>query len=284
MRIEGLSTANPDNKFTYNGKELEDDHGLNWYHYGARFYDAQIGRWHVVDPVDQFVSPYVFVHNDPVNAIDRDGSFDPSTHAQITVKVMEKFGYSADAAAYAGKANAWQDHRQLPNSLHSMSNPFQDRGKAVAASQQVLAFRLNKAVTSLEQGKYADALSELGRGQHTIQDAVRHDFMSPIDHFLIDTRYSGAMRVTLGAINIIKDFFPDEGELAKAMAQTEQFMKDFESAVRERLGDEANAALEALRNYKPEPSEQTRIFNGRTDAFEVTTAGPPTPTPDTYQP
>jgi hypothetical protein len=87
----------------------------------------------------------------------------------------------------------------------------------------------------------------------------------------------------LGAINIIKDFFPDEGELAKAMAQTDQFMKDFESAVRERLGDKAEDALQALKNFKPEPSENIRVFNARTDAFEVKTAGSPKPTEDTYQ-
>jgi RHS repeat-associated protein len=74
MRIEGLSTSNPDNKFTYNGKELEDDHGLNWYHYGARFYDAQIGRWHVADPIDEYSSPYAFVGNRPTIAIDPDGA------------------------------------------------------------------------------------------------------------------------------------------------------------------------------------------------------------------
>ncbi len=73
MRIEGLSTSNPDNKFTYNGKELEDDHGLNWYHYGARFYDAQIGRWHVVDPVDELSSPYLYGKNSPTKFIDPDG-------------------------------------------------------------------------------------------------------------------------------------------------------------------------------------------------------------------
>jgi RHS repeat-associated protein len=73
MRIEGLSTSSPDNKFTYNGKELEDDDGLNWYHYGARFYDAQIGRWHVVDPIDEFNSPYTYVGNDPINLYDPDG-------------------------------------------------------------------------------------------------------------------------------------------------------------------------------------------------------------------
>jgi RHS repeat-associated protein len=73
MRIEGLSTSTPDNKFTYNGKELEDDHGLNWYHYGARFYDPQVGRWWVGDPLDEYFSIYVYVANNPIRKVDPDG-------------------------------------------------------------------------------------------------------------------------------------------------------------------------------------------------------------------
>lgn len=57
MRIEGLGTQN-DNKFLVNGKELTDDFGLNWYEYGWCTYDAQLGRWHQVDPMDEFHSPY----------------------------------------------------------------------------------------------------------------------------------------------------------------------------------------------------------------------------------
>ena len=34
-----------ENTFTYNGKELEDEFGLDWYHYGWRFYDPAAGRW-----------------------------------------------------------------------------------------------------------------------------------------------------------------------------------------------------------------------------------------------
>jgi RHS repeat-associated protein len=73
MRIEGLSTSNPDNKFTYIGKELEDDHGLNWYHYGSRYYDPQIGRWQQIDPEDEFQTPYGYVGNNPVRSNDPDG-------------------------------------------------------------------------------------------------------------------------------------------------------------------------------------------------------------------
>ena len=63
--------------FKYNGKELDTKKGLNWYDYGARQYDATLGRWFVVDPLAEDYynwSPYVYCLNTSVNAIDPNGT------------------------------------------------------------------------------------------------------------------------------------------------------------------------------------------------------------------
>ena len=55
--------------FKYNGKELDTQKGLNWYDYGARHYDASLGRWFVVDPLAEkyySVSPFVYCGNNPI--------------------------------------------------------------------------------------------------------------------------------------------------------------------------------------------------------------------------
>lgn len=70
-----------DNRYLYNGKELQNVSlggvELGWVDYGARMYDPQLGRWHIIDnKVEKYYSwsPYVYAINDPVKFIDVDGN------------------------------------------------------------------------------------------------------------------------------------------------------------------------------------------------------------------
>lgn len=62
-------------KFMFGGKEYQDELGIAWMDFGARNYDASLGRWMNTDPLEQFHSPYVYAGNDPIRYMDPTGMY-----------------------------------------------------------------------------------------------------------------------------------------------------------------------------------------------------------------
>ncbi|MBL1214654.1 MAG: RHS repeat-associated core domain-containing protein [Ignavibacteriae bacterium] len=126
---ERRKVAGDENKELYNGKELVDNHNLFWYHYGARYYDPQLGRWHAMDPVDELNSPYVYSLSDPINfldpdgrAIERAGKFIFGYEAQnITLKIMNDVISGIDSRIDFQEADE-------PFSLRTILKPFVSDG------------------------------------------------------------------------------------------------------------------------------------------------------------
>jgi RHS repeat-associated protein len=70
------AVANASYNVKYNGKELQEEIGLNMYDYGARNYDPALARWMNVDPLaEKFPSwsPYCMSFNNPIHFVDLDG-------------------------------------------------------------------------------------------------------------------------------------------------------------------------------------------------------------------
>ncbi len=85
------------------------------YHYGARYYDPQLGRWHAVDPLDEYYSSFMYVRNNPLRLVDPDGGgeFDvlgPSYTDQFMAKFGTAMAYLSEGADVILNTMSWGNH------------------------------------------------------------------------------------------------------------------------------------------------------------------------------
>ena len=89
-------------KYTYGGKELDDE--TNLYYFNARFYDATIGRFINVDPVQDGTNWYIYCSNNPLSMVDPTG--------------LEKEGFWEGATFYNKKIdNSYEFNKTALNAL-----------------------------------------------------------------------------------------------------------------------------------------------------------------------
>ena len=171
MTMSSTTSAAPPNDYLYNGKELQTELGLDWYDYGARMYDASIGRWNGVDALAEKYADYSsfsYVLNNPLVYVDPNGKdvfyvFFPnapfgariSGHSGLMVGTPETgyTFYSSDG-----------DNRTTTESFESLDD-FAQRFASIGGYSMGYYVETNTETDELVRNSMATQLNSINKGE-----------------------------------------------------------------------------------------------------------------------
>ena len=171
-----ITSTNQALKYSYNGKEINEELGINWYDYHARMYDPSIGRMLNIDPhSDSYygINSYNYTLNNPVLLIDPDGK-DSVISIQDGVITVSTQIYIYGSGANQKEAN------KIEKAIQSM---FGDHNEFKFTDEEGNEFDV-KFETNVEL--YDEENTELSEGDNLIE--VRDEVgVSSVSNFTGDT-------------------------------------------------------------------------------------------------
>jgi len=97
-----------DEQYKFSGKELDNETGYEYF--GARYYDAALGRWLSVDPLDisPGLSPYQYSRDNPVSFLDPDGQEELRAMEYAQNNLLNKdYGIGLDYSGVKKNGTCW---------------------------------------------------------------------------------------------------------------------------------------------------------------------------------
>lgn len=139
------ATGNAKNKMLYNGKEWQDDAlagtKIDWFDFGARMYDPELGRWSVIDnKAEKYysVSQYTYALSNPIKYIDPDGNEIVNALKNATyIQALQNFLSTKEGKTYAARYMGANSHIIVGG----VGYTFNENGKAGDRANDVLTFK-----------------------------------------------------------------------------------------------------------------------------------------------
>ena len=241
--MDGMSSSNGlENKYLYNGKELQDDDlggvKLDWYDYGARFYDPALGRFMVQDALaEKYLdySPYVYVGNNPIMRIDPNGKeWDTEKDEEKAKRLQassqsridqlnnsnEKLDTKIAEAKEAGKdkkvdrlGNRKADNTAMIGELNSSIGEIQALGdtkdfKFTFDYTSSESHHLTQKADGVIQIQYSSTALQLHESRHAYQGLMRGSFTFNKDGYLVHPNVAVASRDEQSAYRLQYSYSP----------------------------------------------------------------------------
>lgn len=117
LTLTSTAEVQSGNKIKLTSKELIPDLDLNWYDYGSRQMDEQIGRFTSIDPQatrTTAISPYTFNKNNPITNIDPDGEFSFTITGDALVQngITDVIGFGNYLLSFFSKVEEFGEQNQ----------------------------------------------------------------------------------------------------------------------------------------------------------------------------
>ncbi len=169
------------NKFKFGDKEMQnkefsDGSGLEMYDFGARFYDAQIGRWHSIDSKAELsptLTPYRYCYNNPIRYIDANGNYETDGHFW-TVYLMATLMGRGDAYSLAFYTEQPDNLIAQNGEVYGSPNTWMDRTMQRHVHALTGGDPANERANSGLYVRSAQSYQQLGWAMHRLGDSYAH--------------------------------------------------------------------------------------------------------------
>jgi RHS repeat-associated protein len=156
-------------------KEFSDGNGLELYQTPFRSYDAQIGRFHQIDPWANFLlgqSPYAFGNNNPILINDPTGLFSDSTHPDV----LQTFVVTATVKKLEGGEFDGMLYSQIEEWTRVGGGGFSNQKKERIDKNNIIPILKKQIKTEEDFGKYLKAIGTLAGGSPILELRSIEDF------------------------------------------------------------------------------------------------------------